>query len=85
MRGSRVQLSVTRRTRSAHIRRGTSRDAEAIYSLIRDHQVEGHLLPRTIDDIRRRAARFVVAETGGQLQACAELAPLTAAGRPWDT
>ena len=60
------------------IRSGVPADAEALESLIRTHQEEGHLLPRDLDDIRRHAARFVVCETGGVIRACAELAPLSA-------
>lgn len=61
------------------IRAGREDDAEALYGLIRSHQEEGHLLPRGLDEIRRRASRFVVAESGGVIQACAELAPLSSA------
>ena len=78
MRQGSVALSVRRRTQPAIIRRGKTSDADAIYALIREHQLEGHLLPRTVDDIRRRAASFVVAEAAGRIQGCAELAPLSA-------
>jgi amino-acid N-acetyltransferase len=47
--------------------------------LISTHQTEGHLLPRDLDEIRRRASRFVVGEADGEVQACAELAPLSGA------
>ena len=63
------------RSQPLTIRRGTAADAEALHALIGTHQAEGHLLPRSLDDIRRHAARFIVAETGGVLAACAELAP----------
>lgn len=59
------------------MRRGTAADAEALFTLISSHQAEGHLLPRDLAEIRRRASRFVVGEAGGVLQACAELAPLS--------
>jgi amino-acid N-acetyltransferase len=59
------------------IRTATSNDAEALDALIRSHQAEGHLLPRNVDEIRRRADQFVVCEAAGTLQACAELAPLS--------
>jgi amino-acid N-acetyltransferase len=52
-------------------------DAAAIVGLISSHQAEGHLLPRQIDEIRRRAGQFVVCESGGVVVACAELAPLS--------
>ena len=74
---SSVKLPVRARSRSVTMRRGTPADAEALYSLISTHQAEGHLLPRDLDEIRRRASRFVVGEAGGHLQACAELAPLS--------
>ena len=60
------------------IRVATPDDAVAIDALVREHQVEGHLLPRTVDDIRARASRFVVGESDGGIVACAELAPLSA-------
>lgn len=58
-------------------REGTEADATAIHDLIRAHEREGHLLPRTIDDVRRRAPRFIVATVRGAVKACAELAPLS--------
>jgi len=70
-------LSVRGRARSMMVRQGVPADAEALYALIHDHQSEGHLLPRNLDEIRRRTSRFVVGESGGVLQACAELAPLS--------
>jgi amino-acid N-acetyltransferase len=54
-------------------------DAEALDALIRAHQAEGHLLPRHTEEIRARADRFVVCESDGVIQACAELAPLSGA------
>lgn len=60
------------------IRTARMEDAEAIDALIRSHQAEGHLLPREVDEIRRRAPRFVVCVARGAIQACAELAPLSA-------
>ena len=55
----------------------TAGDAAAIHSLITDHLAEGHLLPRTRDEIVVRADRFVVARQGRHIVACAELAPLS--------
>jgi len=60
------------------IRTATPADAPALYALIASHQSEGHLLPRTIDDVREHAHHFVVCDVGGALKACAELAPLSA-------
>ena len=74
---SSLKLPARVRSRSATIRQGTAADADALYMLIRDHQAEGHLLPRHLDEIRRRASRFVVGEADGELQACAELTSLS--------
>lgn len=60
------------------IRSAEAADAEALYALISAHTDEGHLLPRGLDELRRHAARFLVAESGGELMGCAELAPLSA-------
>jgi amino-acid N-acetyltransferase len=59
------------------IRTGTPDDAAALDALIASHREEGHLLPRGIDEIRRRASHFVVCEVDGTIKACAELAPLS--------
>lgn len=60
------------------IRQATMADAEAIHALVQAHLDEGHLLPRHVSELRARAERFVVCEAGGQITACAELAPLSA-------
>lgn len=52
-------------------------EAAALYSLIESHRVEGHLLPRTLDDLERHAERFVVIEEQGAIVACAELMKLS--------
>jgi amino-acid N-acetyltransferase len=59
------------------IRTATPEDAPAIEALIGAYQREGHLLPRALPELRRRASRFVVAEAAGRLIGCAELAPLS--------
>lgn len=62
------------------IRSADAADADALYALISAHTAEGHLLPRALDELRRHAARFLVAESGGdhgELLGCAELAPLS--------
>ena len=59
------------------MRAGVPEDADALYQLITSHAREGHLLPREVDELRRHAHRFVVCEVGGELKACAELAPLS--------
>lgn len=58
-------------------RSATSEDAESLDGLIKAHAEEGHLLPRTIDNLRARAPHFVVAEVDGEIRACAELVPLS--------
>lgn len=60
------------------IRPATAGDAAALHQLVSAHVKEGHLLPRDLDEICRHAERFVVAERGGAIRACAELAPLSA-------
>lgn len=66
------------------IRQAGENDAEALWSLIHTHQLEGHLLPRELSELRRHASRFLVAElpvkgdeSSSELVACAELAPLS--------
>jgi amino-acid N-acetyltransferase len=63
--------------RGVTLRSGTAADAPAIHGLVLDHLEEGHLLPRTLDEIALHASRFVVAEYRGRIVACAELAPLS--------
>src|SRR4029450_8286150 len=41
------------------------------------HAQEGHLLPRELEELRLHADRFVVCDVGGEIKACAELAPLS--------
>lgn len=60
------------------LRAATEQDAEAIHALVAAHLDEGRLLPRHLDELRRHATRFLVAESEGALVACAELAPLSA-------
>ncbi|MGE3277876.1 MAG: GNAT family N-acetyltransferase [Vicinamibacterales bacterium] len=52
-------------------------EAPAILALIEAHLAEGHLLPRTLEDVESRTDGFVVAMVDGQLVGCAELAPLS--------
>jgi len=60
-------------------RAGTPADAPAILRLIDDNLAVGHLLPRTIDDLRCHAHRFVVIADADAVVGCAELAPLSLA------
>lgn len=59
------------------LRTATVDDAPQINALINAHRDEGHLLPRQEDEIRSRASRFLVADAGGVVKACAELVPLS--------
>jgi amino-acid N-acetyltransferase len=58
------------------LRSATAADASAILTLVTAHRDEGHLLPRSFDEILRVAHRFVVADRAGLVVGCAELAPL---------
>lgn len=64
--------------RSPVMRTATSADAPAIYALVARHQERGHLLPRTEEEIARRAEHFLVILDEGGIAGCAELAPLSA-------
>lgn len=61
------------------LRAATPADAAAIHALIVEHLDEGHLLPRTREEVAAHAHRFIVAADGGRLLACGELAPLSRA------
>jgi amino-acid N-acetyltransferase len=63
---------------AVRLRDATADDVDAIHSLIAAHVAEGHLLPRTREDIVAHAARFVVATDGEQVIGCADVAPLSA-------
>jgi amino-acid N-acetyltransferase len=59
------------------LRNATDADAAAIHRLIADNLEVGHLLPRTLDDVREHAPRFIVASADSAVIGCAELAPLS--------
>lgn len=59
------------------LRAATPADVQAIHALISTHLREGHLLPRSVDDIDAHVARFIVATIGGRIVGCADLAPLS--------
>jgi amino-acid N-acetyltransferase len=61
------------------VRRGSVADVPAIAALIEANLADGHLLPRTRDDLTRHAERFIVITLEGQVAGCAELAPLSRA------
>jgi amino-acid N-acetyltransferase len=48
-----------------------------MHALISANLVEGHLLPRTLEELTAHAGRFVIALQGRTLVGCAELAPLS--------
>ncbi|HEY7189655.1 MAG TPA: GNAT family N-acetyltransferase [Vicinamibacterales bacterium] len=59
------------------LRAATSADVQAIHVLISTHLREGHLLPRSVEDIEAHVSRFIVAAIGDRIVACADLAPLS--------
>lgn len=59
------------------IRPAETADAAEILRLIDASLEEGHLLPRTLDELKARASRFLVVAAGTRLVGCAELAPLS--------
>jgi amino-acid N-acetyltransferase len=59
-------------------RQAVEADAPAIHRLVADNLETGHLLPRTLEDVRTNAARFLVAVADHTVVGCAELAPLSA-------
>jgi len=52
-------------------------EADAIHRLVSDHVTEGHLLPRSREEIANRLHRFLVAESGDRIVGCVDLAPLS--------
>ncbi|HEY5617420.1 MAG TPA: GNAT family N-acetyltransferase [Vicinamibacterales bacterium] len=60
------------------VREAVAADAPAIHALITEHIAEGHLLPRSLEEIRAHAHRFLVVTQDGRLAGCGELAPLSA-------
>jgi amino-acid N-acetyltransferase len=66
-----------RRAQTPLVRAATPADAHAIHALITAHIREGHLLPRSLDDIEANASRFIVAVDRDRVVACADLAPLS--------
>lgn len=63
----------------AHVIRYASKEeAPALFALIESHRVEGHLLPRTLQELETHADRFIVVEHDEEIVACAELMKLSA-------
>jgi N-acetylglutamate synthase-like GNAT family acetyltransferase len=59
------------------LRTATSADTAAIHALVSANVKNGHLLPRSLEEIEEHSARFVVAVLGGDVVGCAELARLS--------
>jgi len=59
------------------LRTGEPEDARHLHALVMANLVEGHLLPRTLDELTVHASRFVVATRGRKIVGCGELAPLS--------
>jgi amino-acid N-acetyltransferase len=62
---------------SITLRRAESSQARTLHALIAANLEEGHLLPRTLAELRAHAPRFVVATRGRRIVGCAELAALS--------
>jgi amino-acid N-acetyltransferase len=60
------------------IRRAEPAHAPVLHALITAHLEEGHLLPRTLDELTVHAERFTIVMRGKKVVGCAELAPLSA-------
>ncbi len=61
------------------LRSASPDEATRLHGLIVSHTEEGHLLPRSLEELQHRAWRFVVAVRRGRIVGCAELAPLSGA------
>jgi amino-acid N-acetyltransferase len=57
-------------------RAARAQDVSAVHGLIADNLEVGHLLPRSLEDLEQHLGRFVVADAGGDVIGCAELAPI---------
>ena len=62
---------------SVTLRAATSSDSLAIHALVAANLEAGHLLPRSMDEIKEHIGRFFVAELDGRVAGCAELARLS--------
>jgi amino-acid N-acetyltransferase len=60
------------------LRSANASHAKKLHALIAANLEEGHLLPRSLDDLTRHADRFVLATKGRKIVGCGELAPLSA-------
>ena len=60
------------------LRTADASDAKKLHALIQANLAEGHLLPRTLNELTLHAGRFVVALKARKIVGLAELAPLSA-------
>ena len=60
------------------LRSAEAAEAKKLHALIQANLEEGHLLPRTLNELTLHASRFVVAVRGRRIIGCAELASLSA-------
>lgn|SRR5690348_10569944 len=78
VRGARPRRVTTlRRVSDPIVRAATFADTRAVHALIASHVSEGHLLPRSLEDVEQHIGRFVVAVDRGRIVACVDLAPLS--------
>src|SRR5262245_45308919 len=63
--------------RRVTIRTADASEAPKLHALISANLEEGHLLPRTLDELVSQADRFVVAVRRRKVVGCAELMPLS--------
>ena len=59
------------------IKRAEAAHAPVLHALITANLEEGHLLPRTLDELSVHADRFTIVVRGKKVVGCAELAPLS--------
>ena len=59
------------------IRAAEPSQAPTLHALIATNLEEGHLLPRSLEELIVHAGRFVIAVRGKKVVGCAELAPLS--------
>src|SRR5688500_16947251 len=59
------------------LRPANDSEAQSLHALISANLAEGHLLPRTLDELAVHAPRFVVAARVRRIVGCAELAALS--------
>jgi len=59
------------------LRSAETGEARKLFALIQANLEEGHLLPRTLDELSVHADRFTIVVRGKKVVGCAELAPLS--------